>query len=193
MKLTKSLTAVQSARKAELEAIIKQGLREFVAVGNALGEIKEDSLYLDDFDTFEEYCREKWGLSRSRGYQLIEAAETAKRCLQVVDIPTEAAARPLTKLPPKEQVKVARVLARSPEPVTARRVAETVQRVARGGLASTIAQARADQPKADPCEDDQSAAARIERWYAEERQRLNEYPMATPDRVVQLILRLLRG
>lgn len=191
MKLTRTqLTTAQSARKAELENIIATELAGFYRCGDALMEINNDRLYLEEYDTFDEYCREKWGMTPRRGYQLIEAAEIVKRCEPVVHIPNERAARPMAGLPPKEQLKVAKVLAKSTEKLTAKSVAQAVSQV-RGGLASTLAQARAEAP--EPTADESDAVTKIERWYAGERQRLNEYPMATPERVVQLILRLLRG
>lgn len=72
-----ALTASQQARLATLEAIVERGLDTFVQVGLALAEIRDARLYKQRYGTFEAYCRERWGFSRSRGYRLIRAAELA--------------------------------------------------------------------------------------------------------------------
>lgn len=55
--------------------------------------------------TFEAYCRERWGFTVRRAYQIIGAAEVAgnvNNCSQTAPT-TESQARPLSKLPPAEQ------------------------------------------------------------------------------------------
>ena len=66
---------IPSTRLRLLEQVIERGLTTFVEVGNALLEIRDSRLYKDSFSTFEDYCRERWGMSRPRAYPLIEAAE----------------------------------------------------------------------------------------------------------------------
>lgn len=45
-------------------------------VGQALARIRDGRRYrLEGFDTFEDYCRERWGFSRVRAHQMIEAKE----------------------------------------------------------------------------------------------------------------------
>jgi hypothetical protein len=58
--------------------------------------------------TFEAYLQERWGWSRQRGYQLIQAADVvtdlaADGMTTRVDTPTEAHARALVSLPPSER------------------------------------------------------------------------------------------
>ncbi len=60
---------------AECEEVIRRGLATFVEVGTALATIRDERLYLIHHDTFEDYCREVWGFSRSRAHRMIEAAE----------------------------------------------------------------------------------------------------------------------
>lgn len=50
-------------------------------------EIRDSRLYREHYSTFEEYCRERWGWSRGRAYQHIEAADTAAIVSTNVDIP----------------------------------------------------------------------------------------------------------
>lgn len=79
----------------ELESIIEHGLETFVEVGQALLEIRDGRKYRDrQFLTFEDYCKERWGMARSRAYQLMDAAAVST----VVDIPVERQARELVPL-----------------------------------------------------------------------------------------------
>jgi hypothetical protein len=61
----------------KLEAIVRRGLDTDLEVGNALAEIRDTWLYRATHETFEAYLRDRWGMSRPRGYQLIQAAEAA--------------------------------------------------------------------------------------------------------------------
>ena len=66
-----------------LERIIESGLRTFEDVGNALASIREKKLYRAEHDTFEAYCKQRWGFSSSRARQLVAAAEVVKEFPQV--------------------------------------------------------------------------------------------------------------
>lgn len=69
---------VRDARRlAELEVVIDGGLASFVAVGEALLEVRESKLYRIGYPTFEAYCKGRWNLGRRRAYQLMEASEVA--------------------------------------------------------------------------------------------------------------------
>jgi hypothetical protein len=56
------------------EAVIERGLGTFVEVGTALAAIRDARLYRLEYATFEDYCRERWGFSRVRAHQMIDAA-----------------------------------------------------------------------------------------------------------------------
>jgi hypothetical protein len=60
------------------EGIVQSGIDTFVEVGRALAEIRDRRLYRAEHDTFEDYCRERWELGRTRAYQLISAAEVSR-------------------------------------------------------------------------------------------------------------------
>jgi hypothetical protein len=62
-------------RLVELEAVIERGVKTFVEVGEALMEIRDGRLYRETHSSFESYLRERWNISRPRGYQLIDAAK----------------------------------------------------------------------------------------------------------------------
>ena len=95
------LATTEAARLHELEGVLKRGLRMFVDIGNALREIHDSRLYRERHDTFEGYCRERWGMERAHAYRQIEAAEVVGGLSPNGDIPrpaNEAQARELTRL-----------------------------------------------------------------------------------------------
>jgi hypothetical protein len=100
------ITMEESSRLVELEKQIKRGLDTFVEVGEALLEIRDSRLYRIEHGTFEEYCRDKWGMSKPYAIQMIAASKVAKN-LETVAIATkpttESQARPLTTLPADKQ------------------------------------------------------------------------------------------
>lgn len=100
---------VRTRQLADCEARIERGLKTFYEVGEALLRIRDQGLYKEAaFSTFEDYCRERWGMSRPRAYQMIEAAEVAANLSTFVDVlpQNEAQTRPLAPLLPVEQQQV---------------------------------------------------------------------------------------
>jgi hypothetical protein len=84
---------------ADLESVIERGLSSFVEVGEALMTIRDEKLYRQDHDTFEAYCRERWGFGKAHSYRLIESAEVVAALSPMGDVPvptTERQARALT-------------------------------------------------------------------------------------------------
>lgn len=57
------------------------------------------------WETFEDYCREQWGMSRIHAHRMIEAAYVTNNLLPIGNIlpMTESQARPLASLEPAEQ------------------------------------------------------------------------------------------
>lgn len=106
--MSKALTPPEIADLERLEKVVEKGKQTFVEVGLALAEIRERKLYRRDYDTFEAYCQERWGWTRVRAHQLIQAAQVVEalpsKCKPVVN--TERAARELGKLPVPEQKRV---------------------------------------------------------------------------------------
>ena len=130
------LTVKEEARIAQLEATIERGMQTFVEVGLALMEIRDARLYRAEFGTFEEYCRERWGMASSRARQLIAAADTVRNLETVTMVTvfpaTERQARPLAALPPAQQREAwERVLETAPDgKITAAHVQAVVGRMA---------------------------------------------------------------
>lgn len=85
------------------ELIIGEGIRSFVKVGQALHDIKENFLYRERHDTFDEYVKDRWGMGRQYAYRLIRGSEVAER---FPELSTEAEARELNKVPYTEQASV---------------------------------------------------------------------------------------
>lgn len=92
--------------------------RAFYEAGSALRELRDKRLYRSTHQTFEEYCRERFGYQRRHSYQLIEAAAVvenlcangAQKSLDINGaqvLPTsERQVRALTQLEPAEQIEV---------------------------------------------------------------------------------------
>lgn len=95
MTLVNADTGEIVASLSDLEAVIKRGLGTFVEVGEALMTIRDDRLYRQQHDTFEAYCRERWGFGRTYAHRVIEAAEVTSM-LPIGNRPaTESQARAL--------------------------------------------------------------------------------------------------
>jgi hypothetical protein len=100
-----------------LESRIEKGLRAFWDIGQSLGQIRDKQLYRQSYKTFDEYCLNRWEMSRRSAYRLIQAAlvyENVTRGSQsFVNVthgsqnqilPTnERQIRPLITLPPEKQ------------------------------------------------------------------------------------------
>ena len=87
------------------EVVIKQGLDTFIEVGQALLTIRDKRLYRASFKTFEEYCGDRWGMSRKRAYDMLAASQVLSNLSPIGDIlpQTESQVRPLTTLAPELQ------------------------------------------------------------------------------------------
>lgn len=85
-------------RLAELELVIERGLTTFIEVGQALLEIRDSRLY--PHDTFDSYCKERWGWGRTRAEQMITAAKVTSELSGVTNVTprNEAQARELAPL-----------------------------------------------------------------------------------------------
>jgi hypothetical protein len=57
-----------------LESRIEKGLRAFWDIGQSLSQIRDKQLYRQSYKTFDEYCLNRWEMSRRSAYRLIQAA-----------------------------------------------------------------------------------------------------------------------
>lgn len=124
------LTADESDALAVCEQRIAAGIEAFRDVVFALKEVRDRRLYREKHATFEDYCQTRWGFTRQRGYQLIDAAEAIAslptECQPVVD--TERSARELARVEPKHREKVVRKAAEA-GPVTSKAIKEAAAEV----------------------------------------------------------------
>jgi len=120
--------------------VIQNHFESFSKAGDALVEIRDNRLYRETHGTFEDYCRERWEMSKTQANRLIAAAQVihnivkVKESKDIAEHLSESAVRPLTGLTPKQQQKVMRkVVEKAPPPIAGRGVvtARLVQTVAR--------------------------------------------------------------
>lgn len=124
------LTADESDALAVCEQRIAAGIEAFRDVVFALKEVRDRRLYREKHATFEDYCQTRWGFTRQRGYQLIDAAEAIAslptECQPLVD--TERSARELARVEPEHREKVVRKAAEA-GPVTSKAIKEAAAEV----------------------------------------------------------------
>lgn len=103
------MSDLQTRDLAALENIIERGMTTFVDVGTALAEIRDRELYRERHHTFESYCQERWGFSRRRAYQMIEAASITEALCTTVHTPLpihERQVRELVRVEPERRAEV---------------------------------------------------------------------------------------
>lgn len=100
-----ALTVNEQTELEKLETTISNGLQTFVEVGSALMTIRDQRLYRLAHSTFDDYCRDRWSISRIHAHRLIESAAVVGNLLPIGNtVPaTESQARPLTALQPEQQ------------------------------------------------------------------------------------------
>ncbi len=104
------LQEVNKKKLHDLEALIRLSLYRFIEIGRELGEVLQDRLFETLYPTFEQYCQQRLGMSRSQAYRLISAYRVYKNLsvnLNNVLLPdNERQLRGLTQFTPDEQVQV---------------------------------------------------------------------------------------
>jgi site-specific DNA-methyltransferase (adenine-specific) len=60
---------------ARYEKVIAEGLTRFVEIGEALAAIKRQKLYVEDYQSWTNYTKERWGFTREHCRKLMEAAK----------------------------------------------------------------------------------------------------------------------
>lgn len=155
-----------SPRLAELEETIGRGLETFVEVGEALREIRDAGLYKETHGTFEDYCEQRWSMSRPRAYQLMEATSVTQILSTTVDtpLPNERQARELLPLK-NDEAKVVEVWRDLQEEhggkLTAKLVKESVEHVLDGGRARDWAE---PNPEPVPPRHDVHFSSETDEW-----------------------------
>ena len=105
--MEKLLTVPESQRLRSLEVVISKGKNMFMEVGCALAEIRDSKLYRTTHKSFEDYCREKWGWSKTHCNRLIEASAVVADLAPIgVKVTSESQARELARVEPERRVEV---------------------------------------------------------------------------------------
>jgi hypothetical protein len=73
--LLQPLSEAEQASFFPCEEVIRMGWSSFVDAGMALAQIRNARLYRDDYDSFEDYCRDKWQYGRNYVDGMISAAQ----------------------------------------------------------------------------------------------------------------------
>ena len=92
--MTPTLSNSERGELRSAERVIAAGIQTVLAVGRALAAIGEKKLYRATHATFADYCAERWGIQKSRAYQLIDAAGTAENLSTMVERRRKTPAKP---------------------------------------------------------------------------------------------------
>jgi hypothetical protein len=163
----------------EDEAVIAKGLQSFYDVGLALLRIRDSKSYKEvaGYNTFQQYCKDKWDMGRSRAYQLIDAYNLIENLSTIVDTfpQTESQCRPLIQLNPEDQRTVWKKIIDTGEKITAKLVYETVEEFQARDLGETARTGRETEPEQEEMyeEEDESREER-EQWCKEYEQTDNQ-------------------
>lgn len=130
--LVEVLTVEEKIELSQLEERVERGLRAFCEAGLALRQIRDNRLYRESYDVFEDYCRDRWDLGKSYAYELIAAAEVQENLSGVPDAPrltSVSQARPIAGLPPEQQVEVVQAAVAETGKLTAATVTAAAERL----------------------------------------------------------------
>jgi hypothetical protein len=104
--LKEKLDTVERNKLRKLEVVVAEGITSFLAVGEALKEIRDLKLYRESHKTFEKYVDQKWGMQKSQAYRLIDASVVSQNLSpmgdkneRVAEITTERQLRELKDVP----------------------------------------------------------------------------------------------
>lgn len=127
-----TIDVLTAAEQIDLHQLEDRITGAFYEVGQALAQIRDRKLYRANYDTFEAYCGDRWGFSRQRAAQLIDASAVVENLSTngLQKLPgSERQCRPLTPLEPEQQREAwVNALSQSPSP-TAAAVQSAVERV----------------------------------------------------------------
>lgn len=102
---------------------IQLGLKTVWETSGALAEIRDDKLYREEFDTFEEFCEKTYQIGKSQTYRLIEAHEVRKSLGKLGEkITSEKQARALAEYSPEERKEIVKEISKN-GPVTTEKIA----------------------------------------------------------------------
>lgn len=102
----RALSRKETERLKSCEVVVERGLANFMEVGAALLEIRTSRLYRASHATFDDYCRQRWSMTRRNADRLVAAAAVAKSLVDEVGpigLTSEAVVRPLVAVAPEQR------------------------------------------------------------------------------------------
>ena len=100
------------------EDIIEAGVRSFIDVGRSLMAIRDEELYKENHDTFESYCKSRWGFTRQRAYQYIESTVAVEDLSRILDIKTDKSSENGEESLPKNEGQAKALIEAAPDAKT---------------------------------------------------------------------------
>lgn len=179
------LSPVEQTRLKALEAVIQENFLAFVAVGNALAEIRKNKLYRNDEGrTWEGYCREIWDMGFQYADRLVSASKVIENLTPIgVEndgsinwelLPAnESQARELSRLDEEEQKQVWAQLisvsrsthgSETPVKITAKAVKNAVKKLKGEQLSGSIEQAKKEVKSKTPANANRQSAEFVQAW-----------------------------
>lgn len=137
------LSAADKKNLSKFEDQISKGLDRakggWIDVATALARIQEGKLHRATHPNFDDYCRQKWGISRQRAHQLIKAVSLSTA------VDSEWQARALLGLDPAE-VETALAIAGADGPVTSVKI-QTARQLLEQETAGLAAEEKAEKQR----------------------------------------------
>jgi hypothetical protein len=156
---TITLSAEQRARLHELERVVERNLASFLEAGRALLEIRDSGFY-KQYGTFEQYLVRRWGISTSRGKELMRSTLVAENLLTGPAAPggdaplpqdlSEQTMRPLSKLSAELQCatwNLATRITEKPTHTVVSRLVRTIQTAISEGYGSDTPKPKRQEPE----------------------------------------------
>ncbi len=123
------LTLTEQQEWDDSNATIVRGFMAYYESGLAIRRVRDARLYRDEYTTFEECCRQHWGISKTQANRLVLAAEVAQGLAPIgVKPATESVARELARLPVIDRGPTWLAIVSTNERPTAKGVREAVDR-----------------------------------------------------------------
>lgn len=101
------LTKAEREEFERAEVAIGKGFKYAAALGEALSVVSEKRLYRENYPTFEDYCRDRWGVEVRKAYRLIDLSaireDVSNWSHELAPPERESVARELKKLPAEDR------------------------------------------------------------------------------------------